>query len=244
MRGNGKIEQEVVSIAGKYYWLKLKKDFFKRGDIGIIEKLPHGQELILFYLKLLLESLESEGQLWMREGVPHSAATLALLFNMKQNMAEKGLELFRRLKMVQLEEGVFTLPDLDEMVGCESLSAERTRKYRERMRASHCDTTVTNCDAAVTPCDNSVTQSKSIEKEIEKESDQEIELEYGKAKDGQAFPIVLLTPDQRQELEGIMGTVELFHYISKLEQFIAVRRAHVKDPYATLLKWYREDHAG
>ena len=40
----------------KYYWLKLKRDFFKRHDIRIIEEMPNGKEYILFYLKLLLES--------------------------------------------------------------------------------------------------------------------------------------------------------------------------------------------
>ena len=41
---------------GKYYWLKLKRDFFKRHDIRIIEEMPNGKDYILFYLKLLLES--------------------------------------------------------------------------------------------------------------------------------------------------------------------------------------------
>ena len=37
----------------KYYWLKLKKDFFKRHDIQIIENMPNGKDYVLFYLKLL-----------------------------------------------------------------------------------------------------------------------------------------------------------------------------------------------
>ena len=40
----------------KYYWLKLKRDFFKRHDIRIIEEMPNGKDYILFYLKMLLES--------------------------------------------------------------------------------------------------------------------------------------------------------------------------------------------
>ena len=39
----------------KYYWLKLKRDFFKRHDIRIIEEMPNGKDYILFYLKMLLE---------------------------------------------------------------------------------------------------------------------------------------------------------------------------------------------
>ena len=36
----------------KFYWLKLKKDFFKRHDIKIIEDMENGKDYILFYLKL------------------------------------------------------------------------------------------------------------------------------------------------------------------------------------------------
>ena len=42
----------------KFYWLKLKRDFFKRHDIRIIEELPNGEKVILFYLKLMLESID------------------------------------------------------------------------------------------------------------------------------------------------------------------------------------------
>ena len=35
----------------KYYWLKLKRDFFKRHDIRIIEEMPNGKEYLLFYNK-------------------------------------------------------------------------------------------------------------------------------------------------------------------------------------------------
>ena len=45
---------------GKFYWLKLDKDFFKRHDIKIIESMPNGKDYILFYLKLLCESLDHD----------------------------------------------------------------------------------------------------------------------------------------------------------------------------------------
>ena len=34
----------------KFYWLKLKRDFFKRHDIQIIEAMPNGKDYVLFYL--------------------------------------------------------------------------------------------------------------------------------------------------------------------------------------------------
>lgn len=46
-----------MAEAKKFYWLKLKRDFFKRHDIRIIEEMPNGKDYILFYLKLLFESV-------------------------------------------------------------------------------------------------------------------------------------------------------------------------------------------
>ena len=45
----------------KYYWLKLKEDFFERDEIKIIESQKNGKDYINFYFKLLLKSLKSNG---------------------------------------------------------------------------------------------------------------------------------------------------------------------------------------
>ena len=37
-----------MSETKRYYWLKLKKDFFKRHDIKIIEEMDNGKDYILF----------------------------------------------------------------------------------------------------------------------------------------------------------------------------------------------------
>ena len=44
----------------RYFWLKLMGDFFDRTEIRLIEKAPHGKELVLLYLKLLCKSLETD----------------------------------------------------------------------------------------------------------------------------------------------------------------------------------------
>ena len=57
---------------GKFYWLKLDKDFFKRHDIKIIESMPNGKDYILFYLKLLCESLDHDGSLRFNDQIPYN----------------------------------------------------------------------------------------------------------------------------------------------------------------------------
>lgn len=38
----------------KYYWLRLKKDFFKRHDIQIVESMENGKDYILFLFKVIV----------------------------------------------------------------------------------------------------------------------------------------------------------------------------------------------
>ena len=64
---------------GKFYWLKLKRDFFKRHDIRIIEGMPNGKDYVLFYLKLLCESVDHEGNLRFSEQIPYNEQMLSTI---------------------------------------------------------------------------------------------------------------------------------------------------------------------
>ena len=48
----------------KYFWLKLKEDFFEEDTISWIEEQQNGKEYSLFYLKLCLKSLKTNGILF------------------------------------------------------------------------------------------------------------------------------------------------------------------------------------
>ena len=61
----------------RYYWLKLQKDFFKRHDIKYIESLPEGREIAFFYLKLMVESVDHDGELRFSPELPYSEAMLS-----------------------------------------------------------------------------------------------------------------------------------------------------------------------
>ena len=66
-------------MEGKYYWLKLKRDFFKRHDMKIIENMPNGKDYILFYLKLLVESIDHESELRFSDTIPYNEDMLAVI---------------------------------------------------------------------------------------------------------------------------------------------------------------------
>ncbi|MCS4463376.1 phage replisome organizer N-terminal domain-containing protein [Clostridium botulinum] len=61
----------VIIIAKKYYWLKLKEDFFRQKEIKKLRKIAGGDTYTIIYLKMMLLSLKDEGKLFF-EGLEDS----------------------------------------------------------------------------------------------------------------------------------------------------------------------------
>ena len=226
---------------GKYYWLKLKRDFFKRHDIRIIESMPNGKDYILFYLKLLLESIDHEGKLRFSDTIPYNEQMLSVITNTNIDVVRSAMDVFRELEMIEvLKDQTLYMAEVDKLIGSETKGAERVRKHRESQKLLQCNTDVT-------PCNESVTQSKSksLEKEIETEKEQDVvidtdntfELMGGTLGKG----VVLLTQAQQEELLDKLGIDAFDHYVGKLADFILEKGAKVANHYATILKWARED---
>ena len=86
----------------RFYWLKLKRDFFKRSDIMIIENMPNGKEYILFYLKLLLESIDNEGSLRFSDTIPYNEEMLATITNTNIDIVRSAMKVFESTKMIEI----------------------------------------------------------------------------------------------------------------------------------------------
>ena len=110
----------------KYFWLKLKRDFFKRHDIRVVEDMPNGKEYILFYLKLLVESIDHEGELMFSETIPYNAEMLASVTNTNVDIVKAALQVFYDLDMIELlDSGALYLREVEALIGCQSISAEK-----------------------------------------------------------------------------------------------------------------------
>ena len=120
--------------SGKFYWIKLKRDFFKRHDIHILSKMPHGNDIILFYLKLLLESTDHEGELRFSVDVPYSVDMLAAITDTDPEIAEQAVEILTKLKLYEdRTDGTIVLTKFNDMVGSETQWAEKKRTYRGQL---------------------------------------------------------------------------------------------------------------
>ncbi|WP_270670489.1 phage replisome organizer N-terminal domain-containing protein [Paraclostridium bifermentans] len=120
----------------KYYWLKLKEDFFEEDAISWIEEQENGKDYCLFYLKLCLKSLKTNGLLIRNVGsmlVPYDIKTLARVTNTETDTVRVAMELFKRIGLVQiLENGEIYIAELQNMVGSETKWAEKKRLQRQK----------------------------------------------------------------------------------------------------------------
>lgn len=115
--------------AKKFYWLKLKRDFFKRHDIRIIEAMPNGKDYILFYLKLLLESIDHEGELRFSDAIPYNDQMLSVITNTNIDIVRSAMKLFVELKLVEIKsDETIYMEEVSKMIGSETKWAEYKRK--------------------------------------------------------------------------------------------------------------------
>ena len=150
----------------KFYWLKLKRDFFKRHDIRIIEEMPNGKEYILFYLKLLLESIDHEGTLRFSETVPYDEQMLSVITNTNIDVVRSAMKMFIGLNMIEIfDDQTIYMSEVNRLIGSETSVAERVRKHRENQKLLQCNTDETKCNTEIE-------KEKDLDKELK--TDKEI----------------------------------------------------------------------
>lgn len=122
----------------RYYWLKLRKDFFQSQQIRILEGMPNGKEYAYFLLKLMAESISAEGRLRLTDTIPYSEEMLAALTNTNVDIVRAAVQAFQALGLVQLmDDGTYYMTEVEKMIGsaADNDNAERQRRFKERKKA-------------------------------------------------------------------------------------------------------------
>lgn len=149
----------------KYYWLKLKRDFFKRHDIRIIEEMPNGKEYLLFYLKLLVESIDHEGELRFSDTIPYNEQMLSVITNTNIDVVRSAMKLFVELKMIEVQDdSTIFMAEVNKLIGSET----RWAGYKRNSRVAAKDVPMLE---NVQDVSNECPTEKEIEKEIDKEKE-------------------------------------------------------------------------
>lgn len=163
----------------RYYWLKLPKDFFERKEVKLLRKLENGALYVLIYQKILLNALETDGEIYFDHLTDTPEEELALSINEEVEDVRNVLKFLLDKQLVTFSEDTYLIEQFATLVGKEANSTERVRAYRERKKQEMLHETenelqetfhVTNCN---TEKRREEIEKRRIDIEEEKEKDKE-----------------------------------------------------------------------
>lgn len=151
----------------KYYYMRLKENFFETESMIVLESMPDGYLYSNILLKLYLRSLKNEGRLMFNDRIPYNPTILAQITRHSVGVVEKAIEIFKQLELIEiLDNGAIYLLDIQEYIGRTSTEADRKRAYRNRI-AQEKTLVITDNGQVSDKCPDKTTPEIELEKEIE-----------------------------------------------------------------------------
>ena len=218
----------------RYYWLKLKEDFFADIRMKRLRKISAGGTYTIIYLKLLLLSLRDEGKLYFEKVDETFIKELALVIDETEDDIVLTLQYLERVGLLEVvSEDEYFLTELPNLIGSETGWASKKRQYRKQIKQL---TDRTMSSACLTDVRQDIEKDIDIEKEIEGE---EKNRKHSPTLYGE-FHNVRLNDEEYQKLKE-----KLKHHtdtmIEKLSRYIKSSGKDYKDHYVTILNWYEQD---
>lgn len=148
----------------RYYWLKLKDNFFKNKKIKKLRRIAGGDTYTIIYLKMQLLSINDNGKLYFENVEDSFAEELAL--ELDENIDNVKMTLIFLIKnglLVEVNPEEFILPETVECIGSETSKAELMRKKRSKEKAIEGN----NVTTLLPPVTESYTEKDIRDKSIE-----------------------------------------------------------------------------
>ena len=96
----------------KYYYMKLKENFFTSERMVVLETMPDGILYSNLLLKMYLMSLKHNGILLLHENLPHTPQTIATFTRHQIGTVERALQIFLTFNMTLSE--FLDFPELND----------------------------------------------------------------------------------------------------------------------------------
>ena len=230
-------------------WIKITTDIFDDEKILLIESLPDSYAIITVWFKLLcLAGKQNNSGVFMMGQMPYTDNMLATIFRMKESTVTMALQTFKQFGMVEIIDGVITIPNWGKHQNLDSLESKKAymRGYMQEYRAKQKALTTgeTNCKT------NSKTNVSSADKEKDKEIDKERDKEDKESVSAEPTPApkpkkrkfgeyshVLLTDDQNAKLIEEYGEIVTAKAITFLDEYIEMKGYKAKNHYLAIKKW-------
>lgn len=116
-------------------WIKLATNIFDQGKIKLIMRMPAGDTIIAIWLQILTHCGKEcqDGILRISNEVPYTADMLAMIFGREPATMKLALETFQQLKMIEVIDGVYCLPNWNKYQSPDKYEINRA-KDRKRLQ--------------------------------------------------------------------------------------------------------------
>ena len=192
----------------KYYYMRLKENFFDTNEMKVLEAMQDGYKYSNILLKLYLMSLHSNGKLMLNERIPYNSQMIATITRHSVGDVEKALVLFKDLGLIEvLDSGAIYMLDIQKYIGKSSTEADRQREYQRKITCSK-----ENCKES----------NKESTPKIEIELEKDIEIDTKKKK-----------KSAKADLDGMINSfTENEELREALKAFLDMRKS-IKKPIQT-----------
>ncbi len=236
----------------RYYWIKLKTDFFNQETIDFLMSQENGCQYIVLYQMLCLQTANNNGELATKIGeiiVPFD--TKKIVRDTKYfdyDTVTVAMELFAKLGLIYREENqILRISNFEEMVGSETEAAKRKRIQRQSVGQIEDKSGTMSQTMSQTMSHKSIENryksidNRDIEKEREKEREESVQSTHPsenkpRHKYGE-YNNVLLTDTELEKLKNEFPDWQ--NRIESLSAYIASTGKRYKSHLATIRNWAR-----
>lgn len=245
-------------------WIKITTDIFDDEKILLIESLPDSYAIITVWFKLLcLAGKQNNSGVFMMGQIAYTDKMLATIFRMKESTVTMALQTFEQFGMVEIIDGVITIPNWGKHQSLEQIEARREyqreyqREYRKKQKliavkgengeskSLHKHLHEHNVNSLEEDIEEEIDIEKDIKDNIpdsaepeppslkKTKSEKPVKHKYGEYKN------VLLSDDELEKLKAEYP--DYLDRIERLSSYVASTGKSYKSHYATIRNWARKD---
>lgn len=222
----------------KYYYLKLKENFYNSETMVILESMQDGLLYSNLLLKMYLMSLKSGGILMLNDHLPHTPQTIATFTRHQVGTVERALKVFLEFGLVEiLTDGAYYMTDIQLLIGQSSTEGERKKKERMRLKRQKL---LPSGGADICPpySQGDICPPEIRDKRLDIRDKENRECvgtpAYGR------YQNVFLTDDELTELQKELPALWQT-YVDRLSEYMASTGKQYQNHAATIRRWAAED---